>query len=177
MISDMDLYPVGAKGFGETSPELSPTARRTPARQRRSRRSEGTHHHADAVSCDQLRVANRTVNTSMFEGRSSRALLARPRNPALKIERDMEKIMSILVWVVLGLIAGVLASVVMKGGFGILGDIVVGIVGALLGGWLYTQVGGHAVTGINLPSILIAVVGACILIAVLRMLSGSRARR
>ena len=85
--------------------------------------------------------------------------------------------MSILVWVVLGLIAGVLASVVMKGGFGILGDIVVGIVGALLGGWLYTQVGGHAVTGINLPSILIAVVGACILIAVLRMLSGSRARR
>lgn len=79
--------------------------------------------------------------------------------------------MTILGWIVLGLIAGVLASFVMRGGFGLIGDIVVGIVGALLGGWLFAQFGGGGVTGINLPSILIAFVGACLLIAILRAVS------
>lgn len=81
--------------------------------------------------------------------------------------------MTILGWIVLGLIAGVLASFVMRGGFGLIGDIVVGIVGALLGGWLFAQFGGGGVTGLNLPSILIAFVGACLLIAILRAVSGA----
>jgi uncharacterized membrane protein YeaQ/YmgE (transglycosylase-associated protein family) len=84
--------------------------------------------------------------------------------------------MGILAWLVLGLIAGFLASVVMRGGgYGIIGDIIVGIVGALLGGFLFSLLGGTGVTGFNLWSLVVAFVGACILIAILRAVSGSRA--
>lgn len=84
--------------------------------------------------------------------------------------------MTILGWLVLGLIAGVLASFVMRGGFGILGDIVVGILGALLGGWLFAQFGGGGVTGVNRPSIFVAFVGACVLVAIPRLVSGGTRR-
>lgn len=84
--------------------------------------------------------------------------------------------MSILVWLVVGLIAGWLAGVVMKGGgFGILGDIVVGILGALIGGFLASVLlGGDYVTGLNLPTILVSFFGAVVLIAILRMIPGRR---
>jgi uncharacterized membrane protein YeaQ/YmgE (transglycosylase-associated protein family) len=84
--------------------------------------------------------------------------------------------MSILVWLVVGLIAGWLAGVVMKGGgFGILGDIVVGILGALIGGFLASVLlGGDYVTGLNLPTILVSFLGAVVLIAILRMIPGQR---
>jgi uncharacterized membrane protein YeaQ/YmgE (transglycosylase-associated protein family) len=82
----------------------------------------------------------------------------------------------ILLWIVLGLVAGFLASMVMRGGgYGLLGDIIVGVVGALLGGWLFSLFGAGGVTGFNLWSIFVAFVGACVLIAVLRLLSGRRA--
>ena len=82
----------------------------------------------------------------------------------------------ILSWILLGLIAGFLASVVMKGGgYGIVGDIVVGIVGALIGGFVFSLCGGDGVTGLNTGSIFVAFVGACILIAILRAVSGRRA--
>ena len=85
--------------------------------------------------------------------------------------------MGILSWLVVGLIAGWLAGMVMRGGgYGLLGDIIVGIVGALLGGWLATtflHIGG-GMTGINLISILIAFCGAIILLVALRLLSGGR---
>jgi uncharacterized membrane protein YeaQ/YmgE (transglycosylase-associated protein family) len=84
--------------------------------------------------------------------------------------------MSIIAWIVLGLVAGWLAGLVMKGsGYGILGDIVVGIVGALIGGFIASALGMGDVTGLNIGSIVIAFVGACILIFVLRMFSGRRA--
>ena len=83
--------------------------------------------------------------------------------------------MDILLWIVLGLVAGFLASMVMKGGYGLLGDIIVGVVGALLGGWLFSLFGAGGVTGFNLWSIFVAFVGACVLIALLRLLSGRRA--
>ena len=84
--------------------------------------------------------------------------------------------MSILAWLVLGLIAGFLASVVMKGGgYGIIGDIIVGIVGALIGGFVFSLFGGGGVSGLNIGSIFVAFVGACILIAILRAISGRRA--
>ena len=84
--------------------------------------------------------------------------------------------MDILLWIVLGLVAGFLASVVMRGGgYGLIGDIIVGIVGALLGGWLFSLLGAGGVTGFNLWSIFVAFVGACLLIALLRLLSGRRA--
>jgi len=85
--------------------------------------------------------------------------------------------MGVLSWIVVGLIAGWLASVVMRGGgYGLIGDIIVGIVGALLGGFLAAQLLGipNAVNGINVTSILVAFVGAVILIALLRALSGRR---
>jgi uncharacterized membrane protein YeaQ/YmgE (transglycosylase-associated protein family) len=84
--------------------------------------------------------------------------------------------MSIIGWLVLGLIAGFLASVVMKGGgYGIIGDIIVGVVGAFLGGFIFSLLGGSGVTGFNIWSMFVAFVGACVLIAILRAVSGRRA--
>ena len=85
--------------------------------------------------------------------------------------------MDILSWVIVGLIAGFLAGQVMKGGgYGLIGDIIVGILGGLLGGWIGTRFlninGG--VSGINLESILIAFAGAVLLILILRMIGGRR---
>ena len=82
--------------------------------------------------------------------------------------------MSLLLFLLLGLVAGWLASVVMKGGYGLIGDMIVGVLGAFIGGWLFSNLTGADITGFNLPSILIAFVGACILIAVLRLVSGRR---
>ncbi len=85
--------------------------------------------------------------------------------------------MSILAWIVVGLIAGWLAGKVMRGGgYGLLGDIIVGVAGGLLGGWLATSVLhiGAEVSGINVESILVAFVGAVVLLLVLRLLSGGR---
>ena len=81
--------------------------------------------------------------------------------------------MSILAWIVLGAIAGWLASVIVRGsGLGLLGDIVVGIVGALLGGFLVSIVGGSGVTGFNLWSFVVAVLGAIVLLLVARVFTG-----
>jgi uncharacterized membrane protein YeaQ/YmgE (transglycosylase-associated protein family) len=79
---------------------------------------------------------------------------------------------SLLWWVIVGLIAGFLASVVMRGGYGILGDIIAGIVGSFIGGWLFGVLGISAGGGL-LGSIIVAFVGACILIAILRLFSRS----
>lgn len=86
--------------------------------------------------------------------------------------------MNILAWIVVGLIAGWLAGQVMKGGgYGLVGDIVVGVVGALVGGFLAGIIfGGDFVTGINVTTIITAFLGAIVLIAVLRAVTGSRKR-
>lgn len=69
--------------------------------------------------------------------------------------------MSILAWIVLGLISGFIASkVVNKAGEGVLMDIVLGIVGAIVGGWIFDMIGHSGVTGVNLYSILVSVIGA-----------------
>ena len=84
---------------------------------------------------------------------------------------------TILAWIVVGLIAGWLASQVMRGGgYGLIGDIIVGVVGALIGGFLAATLLNmpDAVNGINVTSILVAFVGAVILIALLRAVSGRR---
>ncbi len=75
------------------------------------------------------------------------------------------------VWfIIVGLIAGWLAGVIMKGGgFGVIGDIVVGIVGALIGGWLFSTMGVSAGGGL-LGSIIVALIGAIILIFLLRLI-------
>ena len=82
--------------------------------------------------------------------------------------------MGILAWLVVGLIAGWLAGQVMKGGgYGLVGDIVVGVIGALLGGFLAGALFGiDGISGINVTTIVVAFLGAVILIAILRMLPG-----
>jgi uncharacterized membrane protein YeaQ/YmgE (transglycosylase-associated protein family) len=75
--------------------------------------------------------------------------------------------MSILAWIILGLIAGFVASkIVNKTGEGILMDIVLGIVGALLGGWIFSALGHAGVTGLNLYSVFVSIVGAIIVLFV-----------
>jgi len=81
--------------------------------------------------------------------------------------------MSILAWIVVGLLAGWLAGVVMGGNYGIVASIVVGIVGALLGGFLAAlALGGDYVTGFNFTTLITAFIGAVILIAGVRALPG-----
>lgn len=85
--------------------------------------------------------------------------------------------MGLLAWIIVGLIAGWLAGVVMRGGgYGLIGDIIVGIVGALLGGFLAGAIFGipNPVNGVNVTSIIIAFLGAVILIAILRAFSRGR---
>ena len=69
--------------------------------------------------------------------------------------------MSLIAWIVLGLIAGFIASkVVNKQGSGLFVDILLGIIGSVVGGWLFILLGGSGTTGLNLHSIVVAVIGA-----------------
>ena len=75
--------------------------------------------------------------------------------------------MSFITWIVLGLVAGFIASkIVNKQGEGLLLDIVLGIVGAVVGGWLFVLLGASGVSGVNLYSLLVAVVGAIVVLFV-----------
>jgi uncharacterized membrane protein YeaQ/YmgE (transglycosylase-associated protein family) len=85
--------------------------------------------------------------------------------------------MPILTWVFLGLIAGFIGSkIVNKTGEGVLLDIVLGIVGAVVGGWLFSTFGHSGVSGLNLYSIMVAVVGAIVVLVVYHALIGGRRR-
>ena len=84
--------------------------------------------------------------------------------------------MGLLSWIILGLVAGVIADFLMGGGFGLIGSIILGIVGAVVGGYLATLLGVGSVTGLNIGSIVIAVVGACIVIFAVRALRGGTRR-
>jgi uncharacterized membrane protein YeaQ/YmgE (transglycosylase-associated protein family) len=86
--------------------------------------------------------------------------------------------MSILAWIVLGLVAGWLAGTLMRGGgYGIVGDIVLGILGAVVGGWLTGLVlGVDLMTGFNIQSLIVAVLGAVVLVGISRLFTGGRAR-
>lgn len=80
--------------------------------------------------------------------------------------------MSLLAWVFLGLIAGYIASkIVNRTGQGVVLDIILGIVGAVIGGSLFTTLGMSGVTGFNLHSVFVAVVGAAIVLAVYHAVS------
>jgi uncharacterized membrane protein YeaQ/YmgE (transglycosylase-associated protein family) len=84
--------------------------------------------------------------------------------------------MSIIAWIILGLIAGWLAGVLVRGtGYGVIGDIILGIVGALVGGWITSALLGVDVSGFNLESLVIAVFGAIVIILIGRLISGRTA--
>jgi uncharacterized membrane protein YeaQ/YmgE (transglycosylase-associated protein family) len=85
--------------------------------------------------------------------------------------------MSIIAWIVLGLIAGFIASkIVNRSGEGLIRDILLGVVGALVGGWLFRAFGMHGVTGFNLYSLVVAVAGAIVFLVVYHLLFSHRPR-
>jgi uncharacterized membrane protein YeaQ/YmgE (transglycosylase-associated protein family) len=80
--------------------------------------------------------------------------------------------MSIIAWIVLGLIAGFIASrIVNKQGEGLFLDIVLGVVGAVVGGWLFRMLGMSGVTGLNVYSLLVAVLGSVVFLVVYHLLT------
>ena len=87
--------------------------------------------------------------------------------------------MGILTWIIVGLIAGALGKLIMPGDDpgGIIVTIIIGIVGAFVGGFVFSLFGGAGVTGFNLGSILVATVGAIILLAIYRAVAGGRTAR
>lgn len=82
---------------------------------------------------------------------------------------------AIIVWIIIGGLAGWLASLLVRGsGSGILMDIIVGIVGAFIGGLIVQLLGGSGFTGLNLWSFVVAFIGAVILLLIVRLVTGSR---
>ena len=84
----------------------------------------------------------------------------------VKLTRE-DRIMSFFAWIILGLVAGFIGSkLVNKRGEGIILDVLLGVVGAVIGGWLFNKFGAAGVTGLNLYSLLVAVIGAVVVLLV-----------
>ena len=84
--------------------------------------------------------------------------------------------MSVISWIILGVIAGFLGSkIVNKSGQGLLMDIVLGIVGAIVGGLIFSAFGASGVTGLNIYSLVVAVIGAIVVLWVYHQVNGRRA--
>ncbi|HSW36039.1 MAG TPA: GlsB/YeaQ/YmgE family stress response membrane protein [Candidatus Limnocylindrales bacterium] len=80
--------------------------------------------------------------------------------------------MGLLTWLIVGVIAGWLASIVVRGGgFGLIGNIIVGVVGAFIGGWIAGEVFNiqNAISGFNLTTIIVASLGAVLVLFIMRM--------
>jgi uncharacterized membrane protein YeaQ/YmgE (transglycosylase-associated protein family) len=83
--------------------------------------------------------------------------------------------MSIIAWIILGLIAGFVGSkIVNKRGEGLIRDILLGVVGAVVGGWLFHMFGAAGVTGLNLYSLVVAVIGAIVVLVLYHAIFGKR---
>ena len=82
--------------------------------------------------------------------------------------------MDILTWLIVGLVAGVLASFVVGGGFGLVGDIIIGIIGAFVGGWIFRQMGWSTPFGGWAGTIFVAFIGAVVLLFLLRLIRRAR---
>ena len=76
--------------------------------------------------------------------------------------------MGIVLWIVFGALVGWVASVIMKSSNGVIMDIVIGIIGAIVGGWLMSFFGNTGITDFNFYSFLVALLGAVVLIAIAR---------
>lgn len=78
--------------------------------------------------------------------------------------------MGILLWILFGALVGWIASVIMGTGYGVIIDIIIGVVGAVIGGWLMSLFGSGGVNGFNLYSFVVALIGAVVLIAIVKAL-------
>jgi uncharacterized membrane protein YeaQ/YmgE (transglycosylase-associated protein family) len=78
--------------------------------------------------------------------------------------------MGIILWIIFGALAGWIASIIMKTNAeqGALGNVVVGILGAIIGGFIYRALTGNDIGGFNLGSLIVAILGACVLLAIVR---------
>ncbi|HKV46407.1 MAG TPA: GlsB/YeaQ/YmgE family stress response membrane protein [bacterium] len=87
--------------------------------------------------------------------------------------------MSILAWIIVGIIAGWLAKKVIpgEGPGGVLGDLVIGVIGAIVGGWIFSYFGHPGATGLNIGSIIVAFVGAVIVLWLMRLVTGRGSAR
>ncbi len=83
-------------------------------------------------------------------------------------------VMGWLAWIIVGAVAGWLASNIMHSRLSLLGDIVVGIVGAVVGGFLFSLAAAPGVTGFNIWSLFVAFVGAVVLLGAIRLINGNR---
>jgi len=85
-------------------------------------------------------------------------------------------VVSIIGWIILGLLSGFIASkIVNKTGQGFFLDLVLGIVGAIVGGVIFSALGASGITGLNLYSMVVAVIGAVVVLVIYHMVSGRRA--
>ena len=87
--------------------------------------------------------------------------------------------MTILAWLIVGIIAGWLAKMVIpgEGPRGVLGDLVIGVVGAIAGGWIFNYFGHPGATGLNVGSIVVAFIGAVVVLWLMRQFVGTRGAR
>jgi uncharacterized membrane protein YeaQ/YmgE (transglycosylase-associated protein family) len=81
--------------------------------------------------------------------------------------------MGLLAWIVIGIVAGWLASQAVPSRLGLVGDTIVGMVGAVVGGWIFEQVGSTGTTGFSIWSVFVAFVGAVVLLFAIRALNGN----
>jgi uncharacterized membrane protein YeaQ/YmgE (transglycosylase-associated protein family) len=89
-----------------------------------------------------------------------------------------ESQMSVIGWIILGLIAGFIASkIVNRSGEGLILDIILGIVGAVVGGWLFSFFGAEGVSGLNLYSMVVAIIGAIVVLFIYHAITGQRTTR
>lgn len=83
--------------------------------------------------------------------------------------------MGFIAWIVLGLLAGFIGSkIVNKSGEGVFLDIILGIVGAVVGGWVFSMFGANGVTGLNIYSLVVAVIGAILVLVIYHAVAGKR---
>lgn len=82
--------------------------------------------------------------------------------------------MGLLAWIIVGLIAGWLASKAMPSSLGTIGDTIVGMIGALIGGFIFNELGSSGATGLNIWSIFVAFIGALVLLFLIRAVSGRK---
>jgi uncharacterized membrane protein YeaQ/YmgE (transglycosylase-associated protein family) len=82
--------------------------------------------------------------------------------------------MGLISWIVVGGVAGWLASMVIPSGLGLIGDIVVGIIGGFVGGFLFHAIGEVGMTGLSIWSIFVAFIGSVVLLYVIRLINGRR---